>query len=85
MAPPPCQIWIGGLLYVDDLALISTCPLELQEMLHACQLWSIRNRMQINTEKTKMMPFFETPSALRYNRVRVLAGGGRHGLHTAAA
>jgi len=24
------QIWIGGLLYVDDLALMSTCPRELQ-------------------------------------------------------
>ena len=23
------QIWIGGLLYVDDLALMSTCPCEL--------------------------------------------------------
>ena len=65
------QIWIGGLLYVDDLALISTCPRELQEMLHACQLWSIRNRMQINTEKTKMMAFFETPATLRLR-------GGRH-------
>jgi len=26
------QIWIGGLLYVDDLALMSTCPRELQAM-----------------------------------------------------
>jgi len=32
---------IGGLLYVDDLALISICPCELQSMLHACQHWSI--------------------------------------------
>jgi len=31
------QIWIGGLLYVDDLALMSTCPRELQAMLHVCQ------------------------------------------------
>jgi len=30
------QIWIGGLLYVDDLALLSTCPHELQAMLHVC-------------------------------------------------
>jgi len=43
------QIWIGGLLYVDDLALMSTCPRELQAMLHVCQEWSIRNRMQITT------------------------------------
>jgi len=31
------QIGIGGLLYVDDLALMSTCPRELQAMLHVCQ------------------------------------------------
>ena len=40
------QIWIGGLLYVDDLALMSTCPHELQAMLHVCQEWSVRNRMR---------------------------------------
>jgi len=56
------QIWNGGLLYVDDLALMSTCPRELQAMLHVCQEWSVRNCMQINTQKTKIMPFFETPS-----------------------
>jgi len=56
------QIWIGGLLYVDDLALMSTCPRELQGMLHVYQEWSVRNRMQINTQKTKVMAFFETPS-----------------------
>ena len=56
------QIWIGGLLYVDDLALMSTCPRELQAMLHVCQEWSIRNHMQINTQRIKVMAFFETPS-----------------------
>jgi len=40
------QIWIGGLLYVDDLTLMSTCPRELQAMLHVCQEWSVRNRMR---------------------------------------
>jgi len=67
------QIWIGGLLYVDDLALMSTCPRELQSMLHVCQEWSVRNRMQINTQKTnlKVMAFFETPSLHQ-------ARGGQH-------
>jgi hypothetical protein len=65
------HIWIGGLLYVDDLALMSICPRELQSMRHACQHWSIRNRMQINTGKTKIMAFFETPALLR-------ARGGQH-------
>jgi len=65
------HIWIGGLLYVDDLALLSICPRELQSMLHACQHWSIRNRIQINTEKIRIMAFFETPALLR-------ARGGQH-------
>ena len=37
-------------------------------MLHVCQQWSIRNRMQINTEKTKIMALFETPALLRAQR-----------------
>jgi len=65
------QIWIGGLLYVDNLALMSTCPRELQAMLHVCQEWSFRNRMQINTQKTKVMAFFEIPSLQK-------ARGGQH-------
>ena len=50
---------------------MSTCPRELQAMLHVCQQRSIRNRMQINTDKTKIMSFFETPALLR-------ARGGQH-------
>jgi len=67
------QIWIGGLLYVDDLALMSTCPRdsEPQAMLHVCQEWGVRNRMQINTQKKKVMAFFETPSLQK-------ARGGQH-------
>jgi len=69
------QIRICGLLYVDDLALMSTCqcPRELQAagMLNVCQKWSVRNRMQINTKKTKVVAFFETPS-LQQDR------GGQH-------
>jgi len=64
------QIWIGALLYVNDLALMLTCPRELQSMLYACQHWSIRNCMQINTDKTKIMTFFETPALLRARGVR---------------
>jgi len=59
------HIWIGGLHYVDNLALTSIFPRELQAMLHVCQQWSIRNRMQINTEKIKIMAFFETHALLR--------------------
>ena len=52
-----CEELIGGLLYIDDLALMSICPRELQAILHVCQEWSVRNRMQINTQKTKVMAF----------------------------
>jgi len=65
------QICIGGLLYVDDLASMSTCPRDLQAMLNVCQEWSVRNRTQINTQKTKFMAFFETPSLQK-------ARGGQH-------
>jgi len=50
---------------------MSTCSRELQAILHVCHQWSIRNRMQINTDKTKIMAFFETPALLR-------ARGGQH-------
>jgi len=65
------QIWISGLLYINDLALVSTCLRELQTILHVCQEWSARNRMQINTQKTNVMAFFETPSLQK-------AHGGQH-------
>jgi len=42
---------------------MSICPRELQAMLHVCQQWSMRNRMQIYTGK-KTMAFFETPALL---------------------
>ena len=71
LGPSTTHIWIGGLLYVDDLALMSTCPRELQAMLHICRQWSIRNRMHMNTHRRKIMAFFETPALLR-------AWGGQH-------
>jgi hypothetical protein len=58
------HIWIGGLLYVDDLVLMSTCPRELQAMLHVSQQWSTQSRMRINTEKTKIMASSETLALL---------------------
>jgi len=47
--------WIGGILYVDDLCLISTDALELQMTINTCQTWSEKARMQLNADKTKMM------------------------------
>jgi len=44
------RLWNGGLLDIDDLTLMSPYPRELQAMLHVCQEWSVRNRMQIKTQ-----------------------------------
>jgi hypothetical protein len=52
--------WIEPILYVDDLVLIATSTQELQDMIDACQAWCERSRMQINTDKTKIMVFYET-------------------------
>ena len=52
--------WIGGILYVDDLCLISTDAHELQMMINICQTWSEKARMQLNADKTKIMCFHET-------------------------
>jgi hypothetical protein len=84
---PHCSIthrgtasWIGGFLYVDDLCLIATSETELQRMLQACQEWSEKSRIQINTDKTKIMGFHEEAAAKKlrtspigptYNNVRV--------------
>ncbi len=38
---------------------------ELQRMLHECQAWSEKARMQINAQKSKVMAFHETPAQKR--------------------
>jgi len=48
-------VWIRGILYVDDLCLISTNAQELQDMIHVCQTWSKKARMQISADKSKIM------------------------------
>jgi len=59
------HLWVGGFLYVDDLCLLSTSADELQHMLHECQTWSEKARMQINAQKSKVMTFHETPAQKR--------------------
>jgi len=55
--------WIGGILYVDDLCLISTDARELQRMINTCQTWSEKARMQLDAEKTEVMCFREITQA----------------------
>jgi len=47
--------WIGGILNVDDLCLISTDARELQMMINTCQTWSEKARMQLSADKPKIM------------------------------
>jgi len=49
--------WIGGILYVDDLCLISTDARELQMMINTCQTWSEKARLQLSADKTQIMCF----------------------------
>ena len=48
---------IGGILYVDDLCLISTDAHEFQLMINTCQTWSKKARMQLIADKTTIMCF----------------------------
>jgi len=45
---------------VDVSCLISTNSKELQEMIHVCQTWSEKARIQINADKSKIMAFRDT-------------------------
>ena len=64
---PTGQTWLGGLVvgaiaYVDDVVLISSSPSELQRMLNTCQTWCNKSRLQINTDKTKIVHFYKSIS-----------------------
>jgi len=69
------SVWIGGILYVDDLCLISTNAQELQEMIHVCQTWSEKARMQINADKSKIMAFHETAQQKNARQKPMKKGG----------
>ena len=74
----PLSVWVGNVLYVDDLALISTDPDELQAMINLCQRRGERLRMQINAQKSQVVAFHEfkdTKSARTQPRKVRRAGG----------
>ena len=54
--------WAGAIAYVDDIVLISQCPYQLQAMLNTCQDWCNQARIQINTDKTKVVHFYKSIS-----------------------
>ena len=49
------NVWLGALLFADDLALIANTPEELQLMFNAleefCNIW----RLKINVSKLKLL------------------------------
>ena len=47
---------------MDDIVLISSCPYQLQRMLNTCQSWCNKARIEINTEKTKIVHFYKSIS-----------------------
>ncbi len=52
------------LLYADDLCLLAESEIQLQQMLDTLHGWCVRNRMAVNTGKTKVV-HFRPPSILR--------------------
>jgi len=60
---------------VDDLGLISTNAQELQDMIHVCQTWSEKARMQINADKSKIMAFHETAQQKNTRKKPTKKGG----------
>ena len=54
---PGGTMWVGALAFVDDLVLTSRCPFELQNMINTCQRWCEKARIEINTDKTKIVHF----------------------------
>lgn len=50
--------FINHMLYADDLVIISTKPEELQEDLVALRNYCTLNRLKVNVEKTKCLPFY---------------------------
>ena len=49
--------WIGGILNIDDLCLISNDAHKFQLMINTCQTWSEKARMQLIADKTTIMRF----------------------------
>jgi len=60
---------------VDDVCLISANAQELQEMIHVCQTWSEKARMQINADKSKIMAFHETAQQKNARQKPMKKGG----------
>jgi len=62
--------WIGGILYVDDLCLISTDARKLQMMIYTRQTLSEKARLQLSADKNKIMCFHTSPKCAKMTTKR---------------
>jgi len=77
------SVYIGGILYLDDLCLISINAQELDEMIRVKTPFifftgtpqSEKARMQINTDKSKIMAFHETAQQKNTRQKPMKKGG----------
>ena len=60
-------VWIGALLYADDLVIISESPEEMQRMLDCFAEWCAENNQDPNIKKTHMV-FMDVDPAARARR-----------------
>ncbi len=67
-AGTPQEMWIGALLYADDLALVATSTKELQNMLNTTQEWATNHFATINADKSKFMAFKESTAQQQIRR-----------------
>ena len=56
-------VWIGALLYADDLVIISESPEEMQRMLDCFAEWCAENNQDPNIKKTHMVFMDVDPAA----------------------
>ena len=62
---PEGPTWVGALAFVDDLVLASRFLYELQNMINTCQRWCEKARIEINTDKAKIVHFNKPATNLR--------------------
>ena len=64
------DIYIGILLYADDLVLIADSIEELQKMANIIESWCNKNRLIINIKKTKTI-YFNYNKSTSYNNIKI--------------
>ena len=66
-------IWLGGILYADDLVLLADTPQELQTLINETQTWATQHMAVISVKKTKIVAFHE-PARVKRKRATTQHG-----------